>query len=79
MLSEGAVHYVTFASSSTVRNLLEVLGSDGVSLLQKTTVACIGPVTARTAREAGLEVAVLASEATIDCLVGAILEHARRD
>lgn len=78
MLSEGAVHYVTFASSSTVKNLLEVLGSEGVSLLQTTTVACIGPVTAKTAREAGLDVAVLALEATIDGLVGAIVEHARR-
>lgn len=79
MLSHGAVHYATFASSSTVKNLLEVLGAEGVSLLKKTTVACIGPVTAKTAREAGLEVAVLAREATIESLVQAIVEDASKE
>ena len=47
--------YVTFTSSSTVRNLLEALGD---RFPRSARVVSIGPVTSATARELGLEVAV---------------------
>ena len=53
---------VTFTSSSTVTNFLAAAGLDGVPPV----VVCIGPITARTAEEAGLRVDVVADESTID-------------
>jgi uroporphyrinogen III methyltransferase / synthase len=65
-----AADAVTFTSSSTVTNYMETAGRDAVPSL----VACIGPVTAATARAAGLPVSVVAREHTIDGLVGALVE-----
>jgi uroporphyrinogen III methyltransferase/synthase len=61
---------VTFTSSSTVTNYLAVAGD----LPVPPVVACIGPITADTARAAGLTVDVVAAEHTIDGLVGALVE-----
>jgi uroporphyrinogen III methyltransferase/synthase len=61
---------ITFTSSSTVANYLEVAGPTSVPPV----VACIGPVTADTARAAGLTVSVVAAEHTIDGLVRAVVE-----
>src|SRR5215218_1330438 len=66
--------YVTFTSSSTVRNLLDVVG-DGFP--RGARVVSIGPVTSATAREAGLEVAVEAERHDPDGLVEALLEDAK--
>ena len=61
---------ITFASSSAVTGYLELAGRDNVPPV----VACIGPVTARTAREAGLEVHIVASEHTTAGLVQALVD-----
>jgi uroporphyrinogen III methyltransferase/synthase len=76
-LRAGEVDVVTFASSSAVRNLLKLLGGD-TAPLKGPLIACIGPVTARAAREAGLEVAVEAKEHTIAGLVRALQDHLSR-
>lgn len=60
---------ITFTSSSTVTAYLELAGPHGVPPI----VACIGPVTAATAREAGLTVDVEADVHTIDGLVDALV------
>lgn len=76
MLEKGRIHAVTFTSSSTVTNLLAALAGMGVAdpaaALQGAEIACIGPVTAKTAEEAGLNVSILAEEATIDSLLQAL-------
>lgn len=72
-LGAGEVDAVTFASSSTVHSFLEALGADALPLLEKTAVAVIGPITAQTAREAGLTVDVEAEEYTMDGLVRGLL------
>jgi uroporphyrinogen III methyltransferase/synthase len=74
LLKGGDVDLVTFTSSSTVLNLLKLLDGDG-SLFGEVQVACIGPITARTAREAGLRVDIVAQEHTIPGLVRALKEH----
>ncbi|QHT62086.1 uroporphyrinogen-III C-methyltransferase [Paenibacillus lycopersici] len=78
LLRGGGVHVITFASSSTVTNLLEVLRRMGVErpaeLLRGIDIACIGPVTAKTAAEAGLTVTIQPEDATIDKLIEAIAE-----
>ncbi len=75
-LRAGEVDAVTFASSSAVKNLLKLLKGD-TAPLKGPLIACIGPVTARTAREAGLEVDVEAKEHTIPGLARALQDHYR--
>ena len=65
---EGA-DAVAFTSSSTVTNFLAVAGFHSVPPV----VACIGPVTASTARDAGLAVTVVAGDHTVDGLVDALV------
>jgi uroporphyrinogen III methyltransferase/synthase len=60
---------VTFTSPSTVTNFLAAVGSDVIPPV----VACIGPVTASTATEAGLQVDVVAQPHTIEGLVSALV------
>jgi uroporphyrinogen III methyltransferase/synthase len=74
LLREGRIDVVTFASSSSVRNLKALLGAD-FERLREVTVACIGPVTASTARELGLTVAVEPATHTIPALVAALKDH----
>jgi uroporphyrinogen-III synthase len=64
---------ITFTSSSTVRNFVALTGTDKIG--QKTIVACIGPITAGTARELGLPVHIVARDYTIPGLVQALKEH----
>ena len=73
----AAADAVTFTSSSTVRFLLEALGSDRTALDGARAVS-IGPVTSATARELGLEVATEATRHDIDGLVDALIEDAAR-
>ncbi|HPU35566.1 MAG TPA: uroporphyrinogen-III C-methyltransferase [Bacillota bacterium] len=76
MLARGEIHLVTFTSSSTVRNLVNMLNApDLQTLLKNVVVACIGPITAGTARELGLKVDVVAKEYTIEGLVRSLLEY----
>ncbi len=62
--------WVTFTSSSTVRNTVAAVGAERV---KGTRVATIGPVTSATAREFGIEPAAEASTYTTDGLLEAIV------
>jgi uroporphyrinogen III methyltransferase/synthase len=70
-----AADYVTFTSSSTVRNLIEALGERFPS---NARIVSIGPVTSESARDAGLEVQVEAERHDVDGLVVALLTDAGR-
>jgi uroporphyrinogen III methyltransferase/synthase len=74
ILVEGEVDVVTFTSSSTVRHFVAAMGP-GACLPEGSTVACIGPVTACTARELGLRVDVVAEDYTLDGLVAALAKN----
>jgi uroporphyrinogen-III synthase len=70
-------HVVTFTSSSTVRNFVELLGPRQTSktrslALAEIRMASIGPVTSSTLREQGLAVDIAAKEFTIPGLIAAI-------
>ncbi|HEX4465372.1 MAG TPA: uroporphyrinogen-III C-methyltransferase [Solirubrobacterales bacterium] len=65
-----AADYVTFTSSSTVRNLTEALGE---RFPKEARIVSIGPVTSEAVRDAGLEVDVEAQRHDIDGLVAALL------
>ena len=74
LVREGKIDAVTFASSSTVRNLASLLGDD-FGALRGATIACIGPSTAETAQERGLPADVVATEHTGPGLVAALRAH----
>ncbi|MBO8136840.1 MAG: uroporphyrinogen-III C-methyltransferase [Desulfotomaculum sp.] len=75
MLTRKELHVLTFTSSSTVRNFVQLLGAANLKeLLKDVIVASIGPITSTTARELGIEVTVEAEEYTIDGLVDAVLK-----
>jgi len=64
------VDMVTFTSSSTVRYFVDALAGP---MPDRVRVACIGPITAQTARELGLRVDIIAQEYTTRGLVDAIV------
>jgi len=75
------VDAITFTSSSTVRNFVElVVGMPSPNRgqgfpLGAAVIACLGPVTASTAKALGLPVDLTAQEYTIDGLVRALEKH----
>jgi uroporphyrinogen III methyltransferase/synthase len=73
-LQGGDIDIVAFASSSTVRNLVDLLGAP---LHATTRVAAIGPVTADTCRQLGLRVDAEADPHDLDGLVAAVVDAAR--
>jgi uroporphyrinogen-III synthase len=64
----AAADAITFTSSSTVDNFVDAYGPEAAPAF----VACIGPITAATARNRGLRVAVVAEPHTIDGLVASL-------
>jgi uroporphyrinogen-III synthase len=79
-LEAGRIDFVTFTSSSTVKNFFKALkGRDVIRLLQGVKVAAIGPVTEKTAVECGLRVDVVPIEYTIPALVAALAATAKAE
>jgi uroporphyrinogen-III synthase len=75
-LRQGEIHCVTFTSSSTVSNFFSLLDRDEIlPHLGGVTIACIGPITAKTAEEYGIKVHVMPSDYTIAGLVDAMRRH----
>jgi uroporphyrinogen III methyltransferase / synthase len=72
LLQRRAIDVVTFTSSSTVSNTVQILGADAPALLAPFTIASIGPITTETAQKHGLRVDLTASEYTIEGLVAAL-------
>ncbi|MBO0703165.1 MAG: uroporphyrinogen-III synthase [Candidatus Dormibacteraeota bacterium] len=69
------VDIVTFTASSTVTHFVRAFPEEQLEELQRRTkIACIGPVTADTARRLGLRVAITARDYTTRGLVKAIVE-----
>jgi hydroxymethylbilane synthase len=78
-LLRGGVDVLTFTSGSTVRSFAAALERAGLGgLLAATPVACIGPVTAQTARDLGLTPAVVAETHTGEGLVRALADYFER-
>ena len=66
------IDLVTFTSSSTVKNLINEVGAES---LKNTKTAAIGPITAATLKNFGIEADIEAKEYTIAGLVEAILAY----
>jgi uroporphyrinogen III methyltransferase / synthase len=77
LLEEGDIHMVTFTSSSTVHNFVGMLGGEErvKGLLKSVVIACIGPITAKTADDYGLPVSIVPGENTIPSLIDAMAQY----
>jgi uroporphyrinogen III methyltransferase/synthase len=79
LLKKGLISCITFTSSSTVENFAKMFPEEDLpSLVEKTSIACIGPITAQTAREHGLEVKIMPGEYTIEALTAEVVEYFSR-
>lgn len=79
-LRNREIQYVTFTSSSTVRNFCQLFENrqELQELTRHLIVAVIGPITAKTVQEEGLSVDVVALENTVPALVDAMIIHAQQ-
>lgn len=71
-LKEGKITVATFTSAATFNNFMEIMGEDADDLLKGVAIAVIGPVTARAIVKAGLKVAIMPEEATVEAMAAAI-------
>ena len=77
MLEKGTIHMVTFTSSSTVTNFVKMFNAReelANKWMKRVSVACIGPITADTAREQGFSVDLMPADYTIEALTQAITD-----
>lgn len=79
LLKENKIDMITFTSSSTVTHFAARFpGEDLGQLLDHVVIACIGPITQRTAEEVGIRVNVVPRDYTIPGLTQAIVEYFKR-
>lgn len=78
LLQRGDVDVVAFTSSSTVENFASLFSESFSDLLNDVAVACIGPITASTAHELGLTVAIQPETYSAAALVDAIVAYFSR-
>jgi len=72
-LDAGEVTWVTFTSSSTVRNFIALLGPEHVKQLRGVKLASIGPITTSTLRQLGLEPTVQPDVFNVEGLVQSLV------
>ena len=76
MLLRRKVDAITFTSASAVRSAVQSLGAELARELSRTIIiASIGPVTARAARQLGVETTVMPSTYTTEALAHALADH----
>lgn len=74
ILNSNEIDYITFSSSSTVKNFIEIIGNDNLDKLNDIKVISIGPVTTETAKELKLNVYKESKKSTIDEMINTIIE-----
>lgn len=78
-LREKGVDIITFTSSSTVTNFMSMFKKkEAEELLKGVKIACIGPITADTARGYGLSVDIMPKDYTIAALTEAMADYYRK-
>lgn len=71
-LENGSIDCITFGSSSTVRNFLASIPLEILQKYPNVRFAAIGPVTAKTMQDMGLNVDIMPKEFTIPALADAV-------
>ena len=79
-LAAGEIHYITFASSSTVDNFFALVHPDHIKQYRnRIKLACIGPITAKTLEGYGFQADIQPTEFTIPALVIAMALDAQKN
>jgi uroporphyrinogen III methyltransferase/synthase len=79
LLTKGKIDAITFTSSTTVNYFVELLKNEDLQkLLKDRIIACIGPITARTAKHWKMRVHIQPKEYTIPALTQAIVKYFAR-
>ncbi len=73
VLNSEEANYITFASSSTVTNFVEIIGQENIDKLNKLKVISIGPITTQTAKDLNISIYKEADIATIDGMIDCIM------
>jgi len=75
VLTDTRIDVITFTSSSTVNHFAGLLNKeDPRKLLKGVAIACIGPITARTVKDWGMDVQIQPKEYTTPALSQAIID-----
>ena len=77
-LANGEIDFVTFTSSSSVQNLVEILGSNASSLLSKCKLISIGPITSSSLRDYGLRPDGEANRSSVEQLVSTVVSKFKK-
>jgi uroporphyrinogen III methyltransferase/synthase len=72
--ASGVIRCITFGSSSTVENFLQLIPAETLRGFPQLKFACIGPITASTLEKAGLPCHIMPREYTIPALVRAVAD-----
>lgn len=72
ILEKEEVGYITFASSSTVKNFVEIIGNENIDKIKNLKVISIGPITTQTAKNLNINVYKEAEIATVDGMIDTI-------
>lgn len=72
VIEDEKIDYITFASSSTVKNFITLIGEENLKKLENKKIISIGPITSKTIEGFGLEVYKEAEVATIDSMIDTI-------
>ena len=73
ILNSGEADYITFASSSTVTNFVDIIGKENIDKLNELKVISIGPITTQTAKSLNINVYNEAEVSTIDGMIDSIM------
>ncbi|MGN6504256.1 MAG: uroporphyrinogen-III C-methyltransferase [Tepidisphaeraceae bacterium] len=76
-LDAGEVDWITFTSSSTAKNLLDLLGPARAEAVRAAKLASIGPITSAALRERGYVPTVEADVSDVDGLVRAVRSYSK--
>lgn len=74
LLESNKLDYITFTSSSTVKNLVKILGRENIEKLKNSKLISIGPITSNTVIDFDLNVHKEAKDYTIDGILNTIIQ-----
>jgi len=78
LIRNDGIDVITFTSTSTVTNFLEIMGGDFICPA-KIRIACIGPITEAAARRAGFNVDIRQDEYTVEGLVQSLVQYFKNE